>query len=299
MPTTPTTLSELHSDDVSIPWIELKGHLADALLLSSVLKSIYDASGQRFGIVRRPPLSGLFVGHPAVACISARAPVTPRVWWQAPGETSQLPSDWQRAAHLLTHEAVPDAAFWAPSGAGQGILESLPLPGPPILIAPVPLTPRGNWARDRWCQLVEELRILTDIPLAVIAHPRVQGLPGCINVSGLLAPQEMLGLAGVSVGVVGVDPFVLRGAHMQQVPSLALLGPDWTRTDPVIRHLSSSGIRTCEVSCHHLPSGPALGPCPEAIPCMTELSVEQVMGVVRSKWLPMLENRPSAHGTKC
>jgi hypothetical protein len=281
------TPSELRSDDVSIPWIELRGHLADALLLSSVLKSYHDASGKRVGILRRPPLSGLFVGHPAVASIATRPPVRPWVWWASHREHDADLSDWQRVARLLTENTIPDGALWAPCVDGEKVLASLPLSGRPLVIAPVPAIPRGDWARGNWCRLVEEIQLLTNIktPLVVVAHPRVPGLPGCVNLSGMLTQQELLGLIGVSVGVVGVDPFVLRGAAMHGVPNFALLGPKWTGSDKMDHHIVVSGRRSCRGSCHSMPGGPALGPCEQLLPCMADLTVAQVMSVLRVQLL--------------
>jgi hypothetical protein len=276
----------LRGTETSIPWLDLSGHLSDALLLSSVLKSYYDTYGRRVGIIRRPPLSALFVGHPAVDCIASHAPVEARVWWHAREDTLN-DSEWQRAARSITEDEIPSIPFWAPCPDGQEVLASLPVHGRPLLIAPVPATPRGDWARGNWCQLIEEIRLLTDLPIATIAFPRVPGLPGTINLSGLHTPQELLGLVGASLGVIGVDPFVLRGSSMHGIPNIALLGPDWFDAAEQGQHLSVSGKKTCATPCYASAAGPA--PCLEAQPCMSELSVTRVMDIFRNTLLPRLQ----------
>lgn len=212
--------------DKSLRWVLPSGNLGDALLLSAVLKAGHEARGEKFGLVRVPPHTSFFMGHPAVAQIAALRnpshPVLRTDYWNAQLPASVGSSPYARLSHMLFGAVVGEDRPWAEIGAeDRAPLAGLPFTRAPLLLAPEAEEKPDRWAADRWAELASRLAAVTKAPIVVAGRMKTR-VQGVVSVASLLPPRQLVALVERSQAVIGVDPFLAQAARMVGTRSLSL-----------------------------------------------------------------------------
>jgi hypothetical protein len=271
----------------ALRWLMPSGNLGDTLLLSSVLMTGFEQTGERVGIVRVPPHASLFLDHPAVEQIAwfdvARFPVQRTDYWNlsfpdVPGATRPF----GRLSVLLYGRAYATERIFAPlSETDRAVVQSLPFQGAPILLAPVGDSPRREWPRAAWAELAR--RLATEFPGVPIVQVGVPGVPpvaGTFNLTGKLAPRENLAVLATARACVSVDPFFSLGASMHGVPCVPLHGPTSAAVYARPEHAPIGGPSPCETACLDAGREAGMHPCEKANPCMGRIDPAAVAALV-------------------
>lgn len=271
--------------DPDVRWILPAGTLGDALVLSAVLRTGFERTGERFGLVRMKPYTSLFMGHPAISEISTPDPATSRVIrtdiWNA--QTSPELAGARPFTKLCVSifgTDWPETAPWAPLvPEDDAPVDALGLRVAPIVLANGAETVRHEWPERTWSALAGRLAG-HGVPLVQVGPSPTAGLKGALNLTGLLQPRSVLALVRRSQACVSVDPFVTAAARMFDVPTLAIYGPTDPATVGFDGQLNVHRLGKCPGPClatHARDVKP--GPCPEPEFCMEQLRAEEVDGL--------------------
>jgi hypothetical protein len=210
------------------------GHLGDALVLSALLRARNASRGERFGIVRMSPFTPIFVDHPAVAAIGSPArgdeiADTDHWTWGSPrGGPARA---FGKLSVRLFGEELPEEPPWCPSAPrdAEKLRWLVDRVAPVLLAADVTGARRGTPGID-WSGLAVRIRERWRVPALQVALEPRPPIDGTHNVTGRLAPRELVALVSRSQAVVAADPFVIAAASAASVPAIALLGTEPAET---------------------------------------------------------------------
>lgn len=270
------------------------GLLGDGLVLSGVIKAGFEATGERFGVVRSQPFSSIFIGHPAVATIAsvdmAGATLQTIDYWNSALTGFEMAGPYQRLSRMLFGQVHGDCRPWAPvTSDDQAQLKGLPFSMAPILVGPVSESPRREWPRAKWVELVSRIAAVTSAPIVQAGMVAVSPLPGAFNVAGRLPLRLLLALVMRSQAVVTVDSLMTHAGSMAGVPTVNIYGPQ------------SPGINGYDDQINLYSTGPCLGPCldgsrddfktpcPMAEPCIPGIGTDLVFEAFVQRVLPSID----------
>lgn len=272
-------------------WINPVGGLGDTLMLSGVLKMVYDANpAQKFNLVRRTKYLSILKGHPAIDKIGnppKGAKLLRTDYWaiEKLGAGNQRP--FQILARAYGLQTPVNEELFLPGGVEEDtFLEKVvPWKERNIIIAPASDSPRKMMHPVAW-------HILTDLlareGCLVIQAGKMTDLyiKGSYSLLGITSPRQLIALVKRCDAVVTTDSFVMHSAFLTKTPAVVLWGP--TKADmygyPGQIHLSAN-LDHCHLKDQCL--GPEFSqnyptPCPlEDKHCMSSLRPEDIFRAVQ------------------
>jgi ADP-heptose:LPS heptosyltransferase len=281
------TMSETDNNSYALPWINPLGGLGDMLMLSGVLKQIYDTTGKpSHNVVRRSRYTSLFQGNPAIAKIGIPpkgATIVGSDYWSweplGPGN--------QRAYQILARRfGIPTPAkemLYFPPGPDKNlsITEQIPWGSKNVVIAPNSDSPRKMAPFSFWEILVGML-LQKDFFVAQIGTLDNISINGAYSLLGLTTPQEAIEIIKKADVVITVDNFAMHAAHLCGVKAIVIWGP--TSSD-IYGYAGQRHIISDKGHCDNANAclGPGLAqnyatPCPlKTKQCTALISVEKIL----------------------
>jgi ADP-heptose:LPS heptosyltransferase len=270
-----------------LPWINPVGGLGDMLMLSGVLKQLYDVRGKpSHNMVRRSKYTPLFQGHPAIAHIGIPpkgATIVGSDYWSweplGPGN--------QRAYQILARRFdIPIPAkeilfFPAGSGINFSLMEFIPWGSKNIVIAPTSDSPRKMAPIALWEKIVAMLLQKKFFVVQIGAQNEI-AIRGAYSLLGLTTPHEAIEIIKKADAVITVDNFAMHAAHLCNANAVVLWGP--TSSD-VYGYEGQQHIRSDKGHCDKADAclGPGLAqnyatPCPlKTKQCMALIAAEKIL----------------------
>jgi radical SAM protein with 4Fe4S-binding SPASM domain len=296
-PVTPSAKSAARSQNGS-EWINLKGGLGDALILSGVLKQMADKfPSRKFNLVSRANCDPILSGHPAIAQVGYPPPgsrLKGTDYWEQTGFGPNGHGEgraYQVLARMFGLEPPVVESLWVPFPTrADGVLDGLPFKRKNVLLCPTADSPRKQMSLPRW----EELARLLSGDDTFIAQAGRQSDPyvrGTYSLLGLTNPKELMSLLPGFQAVITLDGFVLHAAHLCGVPAVVLWGPTDHRIYGYEKQTHFQAVPTCE--CKNGCIGPGASsmdhtPCPQgAGHCLDQLDLQDISRAVRG----ILENK--------
>lgn len=272
--------------ECDIPWINVTGGLGDALMLSSVLKLVYDRHpDRRFGLVSRTGYRAILADHPAIAR-SGQPPAGARILGNNYWDVEPLGSGTQRAFQILARMygldtpvderlympgAEPDVSWWDKRIPWQD--------GRNVLIAPTSASPRKELHPPWWERCVQLLRERGAF-VAQAGTERDRYVRGAYSLLGLTTPRELAVLLDRFDLVITSDNYVMHAAHLRGRKAIVLWGPSDHRVYGYAghRHIQAGVCSSHATACigpsrGHLYSRPCDHPGGH---CMLEIAPERV-----------------------
>lgn len=212
------------------PWINPIGGLGDALMLSGVLKIIYENdSSKRFNLVRRTGYTNLYKGHPAIAEIGfppKDALIIGVDYWSK----EKLGPGNQRAFQILARmfgikTPVEEKLFLPNEISSDPFIEELVgRYRRTIVVAPTSDSPRKVMSFHRWHELIDSLT-RDDTLIIQVGRESDQRIRNAYSLLGLTTERQLIMLLRKAHVVVSVDNFVMHAAHLSGTPAVILWGP--------------------------------------------------------------------------
>lgn len=214
----------------SLTWINPRGGLGDALMLSGVLKQVVEQDpARKFNLVTRAQFGPLLAGHPALAQIGYPPPgaeVIGTNYWDH--EDFLLPG--KRAYQILARMfglATPVAErLYVPWEIkdDSGLWGLIPGQSRHVLICPGAGSPRKQMAVEKWESLVERLR-QDGLGVVQAGTLRERYVRGAYSALGLTTARQLISMVRRFDVIVTVDNFIMHAAHLCGVPAVVLWGP--------------------------------------------------------------------------
>jgi hypothetical protein len=280
-------MKEIDTTTRGLPWINPVGGLGDILMLSGVLKQLYDVMGKPFyNMVRRSKYTPLFQGHPAIAQIGIPPKgvtiVGSDYWsWEPLGPENQ------RAYQILARRfGIPTPAkesLFLPPGSGKtpSIMEFVPWGSKNIVIAPTSDSPRKMAPIELWEKIVGIL-VQKKVFVVQIGAQNEIAMSGAYSLLGVTTPQEAIAIIKKADAVITVDNFAMHAAHLCNVKSIVLWGPT---SSEVYGYKGQRHVVSDKGHCAYADSclGPGLAqnyatPCPlKTNQCTAQITAEKIL----------------------
>ncbi len=211
-----------------LTWINPVGGYGDMLMVSGVLKQIYEKNGAQYNLIRRTRYSRIFKEHEAICKIGH------------PGNESKVQhvSYWAMAK-LDGYENRPYQVLARSFDLDTPVSEDLYLPGIPdsdpilfkilakdklnVVIAPASDSPRKTFRPEIWHELVSMLSA-DDVFVMQAGLFNEVHIKNTYSLQGITTPQQLAALIKHCDLVVTVDNFVMHLAHMQNTPAVVIWG---------------------------------------------------------------------------
>ncbi|MFZ2446697.1 MAG: radical SAM protein [Syntrophobacteraceae bacterium] len=282
-----TAAKNEHSED--FPWINPIGGLGDTLMISGVLKLVFDADPSRkFNLVERTKYGPLLEGHPAIARIGHPHPgarfISTNYWdekeYGLPGARA-----FQVLAGVFGLEPPVVERLYVPWELRDNpvIMAAIPWRKKNVLICQSSDSPRKRMPLEKWEALV---RMLLDKKLGVVQAGKMNDgyIRGAYSLLGLTSPRRLVSILRHFDAVVTADNFIMHAAHLCAVPAVVLWGP----TDHRVYGYAGQAHLRATPACAS--PGGCIGPgkgnvyqtgCPEGpAHCMNTLEIQTVFDSV-------------------
>lgn len=213
-----------------VKWLNPIGGLGDTLMLSGVLKLLYDKDpSTRFHLARRTRYASILKGHPAID-ISGHPPknaiIQPVDYWSH----EELGPGTQRAFQILARmfglETPVEEKLYLPVEPEDDpiLYKFIPWKEKNVLIAPSSESPRKMMHPMAWHHITERLNAEG---VNVMQSGRINELriKGAYSLLGITTPRELIALIRKCQLVITSDNFVMHAAHLANVPAVVVWGP--------------------------------------------------------------------------
>jgi len=212
------------------PWINPVGGLGDMLMVSGVLKILYDRRpSKQFNLVRRTSYVEIFKDHPIIDKIGfpdRNSKVVSVDYWSMEelGPGNQRPFQvLARAFGLST--PVEEKLYISDNIPSDSHLYSIiPWKNRNVIIAPSSDSPRKMMAPEIWHKLVDHL-LSEEMLVMQVGRLGDQRIRNAYSLLGLTTPRQLIALLGKCDVVITSDNFIMHAAHMAGVRTVAIWGP--------------------------------------------------------------------------
>ncbi|HYA85652.1 MAG TPA: SPASM domain-containing protein [Nitrospirota bacterium] len=214
-------------------WINPTGGIAEALILSGVLKHVMEKFPTRkFNVVTRTECDPLLTGHPAIAHIGHPPPgaafmsIDHRYEPDYGVSGQHADRAYQTLARMFSLETPIAENLWVPFTveADPVLAGFLPLKSQNVLICPSSDFHGKQMSTQRWEELVG-LFSDRDTFIAQTGKYSDSHVRGTYSLLGLLNPKELISLLPLFDAVITVDNFTAHAAHLCDLPAVVLWGP--------------------------------------------------------------------------
>ena len=264
----------------NLRWIDPQGGFGDLLILSGVMKEVFDRTGRQYNVVSCHGRRWLFADHPAVRHYGRPPKDAPievmNYGYEAEHQRGGRP--YPVLARMFGLDPPGEERLYAPLEKIdiQPLCHYLPPGQPWVAICPSSNGPRKEMAANQWEKLVA-IMAAHQVAAIQLGNKRDRYIRGAYNFLGLTTPAEALALLAKMQAVITVDSFLMHGAFMQKTPAIVLWGP----TNPAVfgydvhvnlRSLSSP-CEVCPKMAHEY-----LDKCPqgEELHCMNRFDMGSV-----------------------
>jgi len=235
----------------SLRWIDPQGGFGDLLILSGVMKEVFDRTGRQYNMVSYHGRRWLFADHPAIRCYG-RPPKNARIEVINYGCKAEDQGGWRPylvLARMFGLNPPGEERLYAPLAKIdiRPLCHYLPPGQPWVTICPSSNGPRKEMAASQWEELVA-IMAAHRVAAIQLGNKRDRYIRGAYNFLGLTTPAEALALLAKMKAVITVDSFLMHGAFMQKTPAIVLWGP----TNPAVfgydAHINLRSLSSpCEV----------------------------------------------------
>ena len=271
---------------VKYPWINPIGGLGDALMLSGILKKVYDKNpGIKYNLVRRNKYTSILDGHPAIAAIGhppKDAEIIKTDYWSM----EKLGGEEQRAYQILARyfglkTPVKEDLYLPGHNNNDKLLHDfIPWKEKNIILSPSSESPRKEIPPGFWHQVVEKL-LEMHINVLQVGKKEELHIKNTFSLMGLTDPHQLVELIKKADLVATVDNFIMHIAHMVGTPAVVLWGPTSPEVYGYPEHIHiKASLDHCPMQDQCL--GPGLAqnyrtPCPiHEQHCMNNISYDTV-----------------------
>jgi len=223
--TAPSTTS-----DKDYPWINPIGGLGDILMLSSILKLLFDKDPTvRFNLVRRTRYQSILRGHPAINLIG-----------HPPSHVECLKNNYWAMEELGPGDKRAFQVLARAFGLSTPVPENLYMPGVTdddpmlwniiqstkrtVVIAPYSDSPRKAAHPSFWIELVEKL-VENNIQVLQVGRSGDYYIKGAFSLIGITSPRQIVALLKRCDIAVTSDNFIMHAARCANKPAVVLWGP--------------------------------------------------------------------------
>lgn len=277
-------------DPCEYPWINPIGGAGDMLMVSGVMKTVWDLDhNQRFNVVRRTHYPQFFRNHPAIVSIGnppSSAEIKNITYWSLEPTGPGIQRPYQiLARHFGLKTPVEEELFFPLSDTDDTILvNAIPWKRKNVLIAPVSDSPRKMMKTETWEVLVKLLK-KEDIFVVQTGRFSERAIPGAYSIIGLTTLSQLFKLLPRFDIVITLDNLLMHAAHMMNVPALVL----WGATSHLVYGYPEQTHIQSKKSCGLMQDDECIGykyskggklyttPCPQAERhCLDSLSAEEI-----------------------
>lgn len=232
-------------------WIDPIGGLGDTLMLSGVLKQVFEQHPERqFNLVARSKYIALLKGHPAIRHIGHPKPNARLMrtnYWDDPSYGVPGARAYQVLAAMFDLELPAKEILYLPveQELDSVLLSRIPWQTCNVLICPGSESPRKQMPQEKWEALVSMLR---ERQINVVQAGRMfeQYIRGAYDLRGLTTPLQLVSLMKKISMVVTSDNFAMHAAHLANAAAVVVWGP----TDPLVygytEQVHLQAARACE-----------------------------------------------------
>ena len=267
----------------SLTWINPRGGLGDALMLSGVLKQVVEQDPSRkFNLVTRAQFGPLLDGHPALAQTGYPPPgakfIGTNYWDQ---EDYHLPGQraYQMLARIFGLETPVEERLYIPGEIKDDpvLMGLIPWQSRHILICPGSGSPRKRMAVEKWELLVARLN-QDRLGIVQAGTMKDRYVRGAYSLLGLTTPRQLISLLRRFDVIVTGDNFIMHAAHLCGVPAVVLWGPTDYRVTGYAGQIHLKAGLDCEYFGRRLGGGdPDHQECPRGeARCMNGLKTEDI-----------------------
>lgn len=212
-------------------WINPIGGKGDVIMLSTVLKRVFDKTGRRFRLMRRSGYTDILKNHPAIEEVGHPTPdedIISNDYWSRPEfgdpNTKALAilckifgTEWDGSDALFLPEFDPDPAV-------ELIEKNVPWTDRTVIISISSESPRKMMHPMKWHRLVA--RLLEEGCFVVqIGDPRDVVIKGVYSLVGCTMPLQVPAILKHAAVVISPDNYIMHAARACGVPAVALFGP--------------------------------------------------------------------------
>jgi ADP-heptose:LPS heptosyltransferase len=271
-------------------WINPFGGLGDTVILSGVLKLVFDRNpSRRFNLVRRTPHLSVLAGHPAISRVGyppRGAIVLGTDYWRKERVGAGMQRPFQILARLFGLSTPVEERPYLPEGEDRDPLQDfIPWKKRNILIAPASVSPKKEMDGRIWRRLVEMFR-QDGAFVAQAGKLNNTHIANAYSLLGLTTPKQLMGLLKRFDLLITVDNFIMHAAYPAGIDTVVLWGPTDSASYGYPTHLHLQAPRTCgpEFECPGPTEETAYEtPCPFGSQhCMNRLAPEAIHEAPRS-----------------
>lgn len=216
-------------------WILPEGGFGDMLILSSVLKSVYDFYPERnLKLVRRSRYLPLFKNHPALKEIAFPPPnanlirVNYGLWEPGPGPGNNRP--YQLLARAFSLKTPLEEKFYIPNNNVDDslLMNFIPWEKRNIVFAFFSKNPRKMMDIKKWQKIADYFAGKETLILTVCSNEEMNlnySIKNTFSLFGLTKVHQLIQLLRQVDVLVTCDNFVLHAAHLAGVSTVAIWGP--------------------------------------------------------------------------
>jgi ADP-heptose:LPS heptosyltransferase len=216
-------------------WINPIGGLGDTLMVSGVLKLLYDRDpSTRYNLARRSRYASILEGHPAIGQVGhppKDAEIVSTDYWSK----EDLGGGSQRAFQVLARSfglptPIEEKLYLPIEPKEDPILDKfIPWKEKNVLISPSSESPRKMMHPLAWHRITEQLNAKG---VNVMQSGRVNELriKGAYSLLGITTPRQLVAVIRKCQLVITSDNFVMHAAHLAGVPAVVVWGPTDHRT---------------------------------------------------------------------
>lgn len=263
-------------------WISPYGGLGDTLMLSGVLKQVYDRDpSTQYNLITRTKYPPLLAGHPAIQHIGHPPPDAPIIhadYWSKSEYKSGQWRAYQVIANIFGLPTPIDELLYLPGEliADPILLAQLPQARPRIAISPTADSPRKQWPLANWEQLVQQLKHL-GIAVVQFGKRTDPYIRGAHSLLGITSPRQAMALLQTMDGLIGQDSFFMHVAHLLNIPALILWGGTHSDIYGYATQTHLAAARQCAYPRGCLGKMAYTDICPQTNFCMADITVEEVL----------------------
>lgn len=261
-------------------WISPYGGLGDTLMLSGVLKQVFDHTQQQYNLITRTKYPPLLDGHPAIAYIGhppKEAQVIHVDYWSKPEYQSGQWRAYQVIANIFGLPIPTAETLYLPCKliSDPILLAQLPQNRPRIAISPTADSPRKQWPVAYWEQLVQQLKQM-NVAVVQFGKRTDPYIRGAYSFLGITSPQQAMALLKEMNGLIGQDSFLMHAAHLLNIPALILWGGTHSDKYGYEEQIHIPTTRQCSYPYGCLGKTVYTEPCSQSQFCMADIRVEDV-----------------------
>jgi ADP-heptose:LPS heptosyltransferase len=214
----------------NLPWINPIGGYGDMLMISGVLKHVYDkVPEQKYNLIRRTSYSSILYNHPAIAKVGfapKKAELARVDYWSM----EKLGPGLQRPFQILARgfglsTPVEEKLFIPGEIPDDTILKDfIPWRELNIVISPSSDSPRKAIQPHIWHSLTEML--INDGALVMqVGKLGELHIRNSYSLLGLTTAHQLVGLLKSCTLVITVDNFIMHASHLAETPAVVIWGP--------------------------------------------------------------------------